>query len=267
VRLTEEQIERYSRHILLPEVGGKGQEKLLDAKVLIVGAGGLGSPVATYLAAAGVGTLGLVDGDVVDLSNLQRQILHATPDVGRPKVDSATERIQALNPDVEVRVYPERLTSDNALEIIRDYDIVVDGTDNFPARYLLSDACVLTGRPLVHGSVFRFEGQVTVFSHAGGPCYRCLFPEPPAPGTIPSCAEAGILGVTPGFIGLVQATEVIKLILGVGRPLSGRLLIYDGLAMEITEVTINRDAGCPACGDEPTVTELIDYEIFCGLRD
>lgn len=262
---TEEQIKRYSRHIILKEVGGAGQQKLLDARVLLVGAGGLGSPAAFYLAAAGVGTLGLIDGDRVDLSNLQRQIIHTTADLDRPKVESAREKIAALNPDVQVRTYEELLTSANALEIMRDYDVVVDGADNFATRYLVNDAAVLLGKPNVHGSVFRFEGQATVFVPGEGPCYRCLYPAPPPPGTVPSCAEAGVLGVLPGLIGLIQATETIKLILGQGRTLKGRLLLYNALGLEFHEVKLRRDPACPLCGDVPTITELIDYAEFCRV--
>ncbi len=264
---TEEQIRRYARQIILPDVGGTGQKKLLAAKVLITGAGGLGSPVGLYLGAAGVGTLGLVDFDVVDLSNLHRQVLHRTADVGRPKVQSAADTIAALNPDVNVVQYPVQLTSENAMDIIADYDVVVDGSDNFPAKYLLNDACVLSGKPLIFGAVFQFDGQAAVFRAGQGPCYRCLFPDPPPPGTVPSCQEAGVFGVLPGVIGCIQATEAIKLILGLGQPLIGRLLIFDALAMDFTEVTVERNPDCPVCGDHPTVTELIDYEIFCGIRE
>lgn len=262
--MNNEQLERYSRHILLPEVGASGQEKLLDAKVLIVGAGGLGCPSALYLAAAGVGRIGVVDFDKVDASNLQRQILYATDDVGQYKVDVARERIRALNPDVQVDCIRERLDSSNALDLFRQYDLVVDGTDNFATRYLVNDACVLAGTPNVYGSIFRFEGQVTVFAHPDGPCYRCLFPEPPSPGEVPNCAEGGVLGVLPGMVGVAQATEAVKLILGQGRPLLNRLLIYDALQMDWKELKIKRDPECPACGENPSVTELIDYEAFCG---
>jgi len=262
--LTEEQIERYSRHIILKEVGGKGQQKLLNSKILLIGAGGLGSPAALYLAAAGVGTLGIIDSDRVALSDLQRQILHARKDLNRPKVDSAREKLSALNPDIKVIIYDERLTSKNALEIIKDYDLVVDGSDNFPTRYLVNDACVLLKKPNVHGSVLRFEGQVTVFMPGDGPCYRCLYPTPPPPGAVPSCAEAGVLGVLPGLIGLIQATEAIKILLNQGKTLKGRLLIYDALNLEFSEVRLKRDANCPVCGDEPTIKELIDYEQFCN---
>lgn len=261
---SEDQIRRYSRHIILPEVGGKGQRKLLEAKVLLIGTGGLGSPTALYLAAAGVGTLGVVDFDVVDLSNLQRQVIHHVHDLGRPKVQSAAETIRDINPDVEVIQHNVRVASDNIMGIIRDYDVVVDGCDNFATRYLVNDACVLAGKPNVYGSIFRFDGQATVFAPGKG-CYRCLFPAPPPPGMVPSCQEAGVLGVLPGIIGVIQATEVVKLILGVGEPLINRLLLYDALAMEFREVKTRRDANCPICGDNPTIKELIDYEEFCGI--
>jgi adenylyltransferase/sulfurtransferase len=263
---TEEQIRRYSRQIILPHVGGKGQRKLLESKVLLIGAGGLGSPAGLYLAAAGVGTLGFVDFDVVDISNLHRQVLHHTHDLGRPKTESAEETIRALNPDVQVIRHQEMLTSENALDIFADYDVIVDGSDNFPAKYLANDACVLLGKPLVFGAVFQFDGQATVFLPGNGPCYRCIFPEPPPPGAVPSCQEAGVFGVVPGIIGSIQAAEAIKLLLGLGRSLAGRLLIFDGLAMEFMDVKIERNPDCPVCGDHPTVTELIDYELFCGLR-
>jgi len=263
---TEEQIVRYSRHIILPEVGGKGQTKLLEGKVLLVGAGGLGSPAAYYLAAAGVGKIGLVDMDVVDLSNLQRQILHHTGDLGRPKIESAKEKLNALNPDVELVTYNERLSSENIMEIIGDYDIVVDGCDNFPTRYLVYDACVFTGKTNVHGSIFRFEGQATVFKPGEGPCYRCLYPDPPPPGMVPSCQEAGVLGVLPGLIGTVQAVETLKLILGVGESLVGRLLLYDAMTLRFREMKLRRDPDCPVCGEEPTIKELIDYEEFCSIQ-
>ncbi len=265
-QFSADQLQRYSRHFLLPEVGEAGQAKLLDAKVLLIGAGGLGSPAAYYLAAAGVGTLGIVDDDVVDRSNLQRQILHNEDRVGMPKVESAKLTLEALNPDVKVIGYRERVTSENIMRLIADYDIVVDGCDNFPTRYLVNDACVFAKKPNVHGSIFQFEGQATVFHPGKGPCYRCLFPEPPPPGAAPSCAEAGVLGVLPGLIGCVQAVETVKLILGVGTPLVGRLLHFDTLAMEIKQLKLRRDPECPVCGDQPTVTELIDYEEFCGLR-
>jgi adenylyltransferase/sulfurtransferase len=264
--LTNDEVLRYSRHLLLPEVGMDGQFKLKRAKVLCVGAGGLGSPVALYLAAVGVGTLGIVDFDIVDVTNLQRQILHGTNDVGRPKLDSAAETITAINPNVDVRKFETRLTSANALEIIRDFDIVVDGTDNFATRYLVNDACVLSGKPNVYGSIFRFEGQASVFATKAGPCYRCLYPEPPPPGVVPSCAEGGVLGILPGLVGVIQATETIKLILDSGEPLIGRLLMVDALGMRFRELKIRRNADCPACGDHPTVTQLIDYEQFCGVR-
>ena len=262
---TDDQIYRYSRHIILPDVGGAGQKKLLKAKVLLVGAGGLGSPTAMYLAAAGVGTLGLVDFDKVDLSNLQRQLLHRTQDIGRPKLDSAEDTINALNPDVNVVKHPVVLTSENVLDVIRDYDIVVNGTDNFPTRYLVNDACVFMGKPLVDGSIFMFEGQATVFDAKRGPCYRCLFPTPPPPGEVPSCQEAGVLGVLPGIIGSIQAVEVIKLILNKGESLIGRLLLFDALSMEFREMKVEKDPNCPVCSDHPTITELIDYEQFCGV--
>jgi sulfur-carrier protein adenylyltransferase/sulfurtransferase len=265
-QFTPEQLTRYSRHFMLPEVGEEGQAKLLDAKVLLVGAGGLGSPAAFYLAAAGVGTLGLVDHDVVDMSNLQRQILHTNDRVGMPKVESARETLQALNPDVKIVGYQERLSSENIMRIIQDYDVIVDGCDNFPTRYLVNDACVMAGKPNVHGSIFQFEGQAAVFYPGKGPCYRCLFPEPPPPGAAPSCAEAGVLGVLPGLVGCVQALETIKLILGVGRPLIGRMVYFDTLSMELRIHKLRKDPNCPVCGAHPTVTTLIDYEEFCGLR-
>lgn len=265
-QFTQEQLTRYSRHFLLPEVGEEGQAKLLDAKVLMVGAGGLGSPSAYYLAAAGVGTLGIVDHDVVDLSNLQRQILHTNDRIGEPKTESAKQTLQALNPDVRVIPYRERLTSENIMEIIKDYDIIVDGCDNFPTRYLVNDACVMSGKPNVHGSIFQFDGQVSVFYPGHGPCYRCLYPEPPPPGMAPSCAEAGVLGVLPGLIGTIQALETIKLILGKGDSLVGRLLCFNTLSMEITTLKLKADPACPMCGEKPTIKELIDYEEFCGLR-
>jgi molybdopterin/thiamine biosynthesis adenylyltransferase/rhodanese-related sulfurtransferase len=260
-----QEIRRYSRHLLLPEVGLEGQQKLKAASVLVIGAGGLGSPVALYLAAAGVGRIGLVDFDVVEYSNLQRQIIHGTGDVGRPKLDSARDRILDVNPNVEVILHERAIDSSNALAIIGDYDVVVDGTDNFPTRYLTNDACVLLGKPNVYGSIFRFEGQASVFDAERGPCYRCLFPEPPPPGLVPSCAEGGVLGVLPGVIGTIQATEALKLILGEGEPLIGRLLLYDALGMTFDEVRLRKDPDCPVCGEQPTVTELIDYVQFCGL--
>jgi adenylyltransferase/sulfurtransferase len=261
----EEQIRRYSRHILLPNVGASGQRKLLGARVLLLGAGGLGSPAALYLAAAGVGTLGIVDFDTVDLSNLQRQILHRVDTVGLPKVESAARTIAGINPDVKVVPYRTRLYSDNVFEIFENYDLIVDGTDNFQTRYLTNDAAVMTNKTVVHGSIFQFDGQVTVFKPKEGPCYRCLFPAPPPAGAVPNCAEAGVFGVLPGIIGSIQAVEVLKLILGEGDPLIGRLLIFDALAMEFSEVKIRRDPGCPVCGDNPTIRELIDYDEFCGL--
>jgi adenylyltransferase/sulfurtransferase len=263
---TPEQLIRYSRHFLLPEVGEEGQAKLLQAKVLMVGAGGLGSPAAYYLAAAGVGTLGIIDNDVVDISNLQRQILHANDRIGMPKVESAKKTLEALNPDVKVIPYQAKLTSENIMEIIKDYDFVVDGCDNFPTRYLVNDACVLTQKPNVHGSIFQFEGQATVFYPGKGPCYRCLYPEPPPAELAPSCAEAGVLGVLPGLIGVIEALEAIKLILGKGDALVGRLLCFNTLTMETNTLRLRRDANCPVCGDRPTIHQLIDYEEFCSLR-
>jgi adenylyltransferase/sulfurtransferase len=263
---TPEQLIRYSRHFLLPEVGEDGQAKLLQAKVLIVGAGGLGSPSAYYLAAAGVGTIGIIDNDVVDISNLQRQILHANDRVGVPKVESAKKTLEGLNPDVKVVPYQAKLTSENIMEIIKDYDLVVDGCDNFPTRYLVNDACVLTGKPNVHGSIFQFEGQATVFYPGQGPCYRCLYPEPPPAEMAPSCAEAGVLGVLPGLIGVIEALEAVKLILGKGDTLVGRLLHFNTLTMEINTLKLRRDPNCPMCGDNPTIHQLIDYEEFCSLR-
>ncbi len=265
-QFTPEQATRYSRHFLLPEVGEEGQAKLLKAKVLMVGAGGLGCPSAYYLAAAGVGTLGIVDNDVVDLSNLQRQILHTNDRIGMPKTESAKLTLQALNPDVRIIPYQEKLTSQNIMEIIKDYDIVVDGCDNFPTRYLVNDACVLTKTPNVHGSIFQFDGQVSVFYPGKGPCYRCLYPEPPPPEMAPSCAEAGVLGVLPGLIGTIQALETIKLILGKGDSLVGRLLCFNTLTMEITTLNLKADPACPMCGEKPTIHSLIDYEEFCNLR-
>ena len=263
--LTRDELSRYARHLILPEVGVEGQQKLKAARVLCVGAGGLGSPLALYLAAAGVGTLGLVDFDVVDASNLQRQILHSTRDVGRKKLDSAEEKLAALNPAVRVVKHGTMLSSANAMDILKDYDIVADGTDNFPTRYLVNDACVLLGKPNVYGSVFRFEGQASVFATRQGPCYRCLYPEPPPPGTVPSCAEGGVLGILPGLVGIIQATEVIKLILGKGDPLVGRLLLVDALAMRFRELKLKKNPECPVCGAHPTVTALIDYQEFCGV--
>lgn len=264
--LSAEQLRRYSRHVILPEVGLEGQKKICATRVLCIGAGGLGSPLAMYLAAAGIGRLGLVDFDKVEHSNLQRQVLHGTPDVGRLKTDSARDAIQRLNPGVEVVLYPERLTSQNALQILDTYDIVVDGTDNFPTRYLTNDACVLLKKPNVYGSIFRFDGQASLFApHLGGPCYRCLYPEPPPPGLVPSCAEGGVLGVLPGIIGLIQATEVLKLALGIGASLLNRLLLFDALQMSFRELKLRRDPNCPVCGQQPTITKLIDYENLCGV--
>ena len=263
--LSGDEIKRYSRHLIMPEVGVDGQRKLKAAKVLCIGAGGLGSPAAMYLAAAGVGTLGIVDFDVVDFSNLQRQIIHGTPDVGRAKLDSAKDRLNALNPNVHIETYDEALSSENAIRLFEPYDVILDGTDNFPTRYLVNDACVLTGKPNAYGSIFRFEGQASVFATKDGPCYRCLYPEPPPPGLVPSCAEGGVFGVLPGIIGVIQATETIKLILGAGEPLIGRFLIYDALRMRFRELKLRKDADCPVCGTHPTVTKLIDYEQFCGV--
>jgi sulfur-carrier protein adenylyltransferase/sulfurtransferase len=265
VELSNEEIARYSRHLIMPEVALDGQKKLKKARVLTIGAGGLGSPLAMYLAAAGIGTIGIVDFDVVDESNLQRQIIHGTSDLGRPKMESARDRIQDINPNVHVEAFEEALTSENALEIFEDFDVIVDGTDNFPTRYLVNDACVLTGKPNVYGSIFRFEGQASVFYAEEGPCYRCLYPEPPPPGLVPSCAEGGVLGILPGAIGTIQATETVKLILGIGEPLIGRLLLYDALSMRFREMKLRKDHGCPVCGENPTVTELIDYQEFCGI--
>lgn len=265
VDFTEDQINRYSRHIILKEVGGIGQKKLLESKVFLVGAGGLGSPIAFYLAAAGIGTIGIADGDVVDHSNLQRQILHSTKDLGKSKALSAKETIEALNPDVKVVPYQEHLTSKNIIDIIKDYDVVVDGSDNFPTRYLTNDACVLSEKPLSHGSIFRFEGQATTFIPGDGPCYRCLFESPPPTEFVPSCQEAGVLGVLAGVIGTIQATEVVKLVLGKGELLNGKLLLYDSLSMDFRKVTLRRNPECPVCGDNPTVKKLIDYEQFCQV--
>jgi len=263
--LTHDEIKRYSRHLIMPEVGMSGQKKLKKASVLSVGAGGLGSPLAFYLTAAGVGRIGIVDFDVVDFSNLQRQILHTTHDVGRPKLDSAAEKLNALNPNVNVELHETRLTSENALQLFEKYDIIVDGTDNFPTRYLVNDACVLTGKPNVYGSIFRFEGQASIFATSDGPCYRCLYPEPPPPGLVPSCAEGGVLGILPGLVGLVQATEVIKLILEKGTSLVGRLLLFDALGMKFRELKLRKDPECPVCGENATIKALIDYEAFCGI--
>jgi adenylyltransferase/sulfurtransferase len=263
--LTTDDLSRYSRHLILPEVGMEGQRRLKAAKVLCVGTGGLGSPLAFYLAAAGIGTLGLVDFDVVDASNLQRQIIHSTKDIGRKKLDSAAEKLTALNPALNVVKHETMLSSANALEILKDYDIVADGTDNFPTRYLVNDACVLLGKPNVYGSIFRFEGQASVFATEQGPCYRCLYPEPPPPGLVPSCAEGGVLGILPGLVGVMQATEVIKLLLGKGEPLIGRLLLVDALNMRFRELKLRKNPECPVCGTNPTVTQLIDYQQFCGI--
>jgi sulfur-carrier protein adenylyltransferase/sulfurtransferase len=264
--LSNDEVLRYSRHLIMPEVGMEGQQKLKAARVLCIGTGGLGSPLALYLAAAGVGTLGLVDFDVVDFTNLQRQVIHFTSDVGRPKLESARQKIAAINPFVNVKTFETRLTSQNALEIFADFDIIVDGTDNFPTRFLVNDACVFTGKPNVYGSIFRFEGQASVFAAKDGPCYRCLYPEPPPPGLVPSCAEGGVLGILPGLVGLIQATEAIKLILGSGDPLIGRLLLVDALGMKFRELKLRKNPDCVVCGTHPTVTKLIDYEEFCGLR-
>jgi sulfur-carrier protein adenylyltransferase/sulfurtransferase len=264
--LSNEEVARYSRHLMLPEVGMEGQLKLKQSKVALIGAGGLGAPLGLYLAAAGVGRIGIVDFDVVDASNLQRQVIHGTKDIGRKKLDSAAESMLDINPNLKVDKFDAGLTSENALEILKDYDIVVDGTDNFPTRYLVNDACVLLRKPNVYGSIFRFEGQATVFSYEDGPCYRCLYPEPPPPGLVPSCAEGGVLGILPGMIGVIQATETVKLILGIGETLKNRLLLYDALSMRFRELKLRRDRNCPVCGDHPTVTKLIDYQEFCGIR-
>ncbi len=263
--LTQEEMARYARHLILPEVGEAGQVKLKAARVLCVGAGGLGAPLSMYLAAAGVGTLGLVDFDVVEASNLHRQIIHGTHDVGRHKLDSAEESLKAINPNVRIMKFPTRLNSENALEIFKDFDIVADGTDNFPTRYLVNDACVLAGKPNVYASIFRFEGQASVFGTKKGPCYRCLYPEPPPPGMVPSCAEGGVLGILPGLLGTIQATEVIKLILGAGEPLVGRLLLVDALAMSFRELRLHKNPACTVCGTHPSIAKLVDYEQFCGL--
>ena len=265
VSLSNQEVERYSRHLIMPEVGMDGQLKLKAASVVCIGVGGLGSPVAMYLAAAGVGRLGLVDFDVVDYSNLQRQVIHGTPDVGRSKLESARDTLVAINPEVTIDMHEMALSSSNAFDVLGDYDIVVDGTDNFPTRYLVNDACVLLRKPNVFGSIFRFEGQVSVFATEQGPCYRCLYPEPPPPGLVPSCAEGGVLGILPGVIGTIQATETVKLIIGVGEPLINRFMIYDALRMKFRELKLRRDPDCPVCGDRPTVTQLIDYEQFCGV--
>jgi adenylyltransferase/sulfurtransferase len=263
--LSKDEILRYSRHLIIPEVGMEGQLKLKNASVLLVGTGGLGAPLGLYLAAAGIGRIGLVDFDVVDFTNLQRQVIHGTSDVGRKKLDSAADRMKEINPFVKIDRHEVALSSENALDILKDYDIIVDGTDNFPTRYLVNDACVLLKKPNVYGSIFRFEGQSTVFACEGGPCYRCLYPEPPPPGLVPSCAEGGVLGILPGTVGLIQATETVKLILGIGEPLVGRLLLYDALGMKFRELKLRRNVECPVCGDHPTITKLIDYHQFCGV--
>ena len=265
VTLSNDEILRYSRHLIMPEVGMEGQLKLKQAKVLMIGTGGLGAPLGLYLAAAGIGKIGMVDFDVVDMSNLQRQVIHGTADIGRPKLDSAADRMNDINPYVEIEKYNLRLSSENALGIFKDYDIVVDGTDNFPTRYLVNDACVLLGKPNAYGSIFRFEGQATVFGYQDGPCYRCLYSEPPPPGLVPSCAEGGVLGILPAMIGSIQATETVKIILGKGETLSGRLLLYDALSMKFRELKLRKNPDCPLCGDHRTIHELIDYEQFCGI--
>jgi adenylyltransferase/sulfurtransferase len=264
--LSKEEILRYSRHLIMPEVGMDGQLKLKQAKVLCIGTGGLGAPLGLYLAAAGVGRIGIVDFDVVDSTNLQRQVLFSTSDVGRPKIQAAADRLRGLNPDIIIDAYETNLSSDNALDLFKDYDIIVDGTDNFPTRYLVNDACVLLGKPNVYGSIFRFDGQITIFGYPGGPCYRCLYPEPPPPGLVPSCAEGGVLGVLPGIVGTIQAAETLKLILGKGEPLVGRLLLFDALGMKFRELKLRKNPECPVCGEHPTVTKLIDYVQFCGIR-
>jgi sulfur-carrier protein adenylyltransferase/sulfurtransferase len=264
--LSKEEIQRYSRHLIMPEVGMEGQLKLKQAKVLCIGTGGLGAPLGLYLAAAGVGRIGLVDFDTVDFTNLQRQVLFGTSDVGRPKITAAADRLRNLNPEIQIDTYETHLSSENALELFKDYDIIVDGTDNFPTRYLVNDACVLLGKPNVYGSIFRFEGQITIFGYQGGPCYRCLYPEPPPPGLVPSCAEGGVLGVLPGIVGTIQAAETLKLIIGKGEPLIGRLLLFDALAMKFRELKLRKNPECPVCGTHPTVTKLIDYAEFCGIR-
>ena len=266
IEFTDKQIERYSRHIILPEVGGSGQQKMLEARVLLLGAGGLGSPAAYYLAAAGIGNLGIVDFDKVDLSNLQRQIIHSTERIGMLKTESAKKTIEALNPDVNVTLYNERLDSSNIMSLIENYDYIIDGSDNFPTRYLVNDACVMKNKTLVHGSIYRFEGQVTVFKPFDGPCYRCLYPEPPPPGMVPNCQEGGVLGVLAGVIGNLQVVEVLKLVIGIGETLIGKLLIYDALNTEFRNLRLRRDADCPVCSENPTIKELVDYEEFCGLQ-
>lgn len=264
--LSREELQRYGRHLIMPEVGLDGQQKLKQSKVLVIGAGGLGSPAAMYLAAAGVGTMGIADFDLVEHSNLQRQLLHGTDDVGAPKVESAARQMKEINPHVDVRPYRVRLSSENAMDILREYDVIVDGTDNFPTRYLVNDACVLLKKPNVYGSIFRFEGQASVFDATRGPCYRCLYPEPPPVGLVPSCAEGGVFGVLPGIIGTMQATETIKLLLGIGEPLIGRLLLFDALKMQLRELKLRKDPACPVCSDQPTIARLIDYEEFCGMK-
>jgi len=266
IEFSDEQIERYSRHIILPEVGGSGQQKMLEARVLLLGAGGLGSPAAYYLAAAGIGNLGIVDFDRVDLSNLQRQIIHSTERIGMLKTESAKKTIQALNPDVNVTLYNEKMDSSNIMNLIEGYDYIVDGSDNFPTRYLVNDACVMKNKTLIHGSIYRFEGQVTVFKPGDGPCYRCLYPEPPPPGMVPNCQEGGVLGVLAGVIGNLQVVEVLKLVLGIGKPLVGKLLIYDALNTEFRNLRLRKDTNCPICSEKPTIKELVDYEEFCGLQ-
>ena len=266
IEFTDEQIERYSRHIILPEVGGSGQQKMLEARVLLLGAGGLGSPAAYYLAAAGIGNLGIVDFDRVDLSNLQRQIIHSTERIGMLKTESAKKTIKALNPDVNVTLYNERLDSSNIMNLIEGYDYIVDGSDNFPTRYLVNDACVMKNKTLIHGSIYRFEGQVTVFKPGDGPCYRCLYPEPPPPGMVPNCQEGGVLGVLAGVIGNLQVVEVLKLVLGIGKTLVGKLIIYDALNTEFRNLRLRKDTNCPICSEKPTIKELVDYEEFCGLQ-
>ncbi|MGA9591584.1 MAG: molybdopterin-synthase adenylyltransferase MoeB [Candidatus Acidiferrales bacterium] len=264
--LSKEEVLRYSRHLIMPEVGMEGQLNLKQARVLCVGTGGLGAPLGLYLAAAGVDRLGLIDFDVVDTTNLQRQVLFGNGDVGRPKIEVAASRLRDLNPDIQIDTFETHLTSENALDILKDYDIIVDGTDNFPTRYLVNDACVLLGKPNVYGSIFRFEGQITIFGYPDGPCYRCLYPEPPPPGLVPSCAEGGVLGVLPGIVGTIQAAETLKLIIGKGEPLVGRLLLFDALAMRFRELKIRRNPECPVCGNHRTITKLIDYAEFCGIR-
>jgi molybdopterin/thiamine biosynthesis adenylyltransferase/rhodanese-related sulfurtransferase len=266
VSLSKDEILRYSRHLIMPEVGMDGQLKLKQAKVLCIGTGGLGAPLGLYLSAAGVGRIGLVDFDTVDFTNLQRQVLFGTTDVGRPKIQAAADHLRNLNPEIQIDTFETRLTSENALDLFRDYDIIVDGTDNFPTRYLVNDACILLGKPNVYGSIFRFEGQITIFGAPGGPCYRCLYPEPPPPGLVPSCAEGGVLGVLPGIVGTIQAAETLKLIIGKGDPLIGRLLLFDALGMKFRELKLRKNPECPVCGDHPTVTKLIDYAEFCGIR-